>query len=168
MCPRKWALNTKERKIDISVLKCNRSESQVEFVYTAEEIYKRTVDIISRLSARYSRLVGNDIVETAMKVLQECNIANNFYPSDEATLEKRKTHLRVAKGYLKSLDYTLSYCYDILMLNPQGAFTNAKGETLPSSKAKDKINKSSQTLGELISKEYELISKRIKNDKVKG
>lgn len=111
--------------------------------------------------------MGEGIVETAMKVVQEYNIANNFYPSNEITLEKRRTHLRIAKGYLKSLDYYLSYCYEILMLNPQGAFTNAKGDTLPSSKAKGKIEKSSQILGELIAKEYDLISQRIKNDKIR-
>ena len=42
----------------MSVLKAHRSESKAEFVNTANQIYIQTINFLSRISARYSRLIA--------------------------------------------------------------------------------------------------------------
>ena len=57
---------TKERKENfMSVLKARRSESKAEFVNTANKIYIQTINFLSRLSARYSRLMSTSVADLA-------------------------------------------------------------------------------------------------------
>ena len=49
----------------MSVLKAHRSESKAEFVNTANKIYVETINFLSRLSARFSRLMANDVSHLA-------------------------------------------------------------------------------------------------------
>ena len=53
----------------MSVLKAHRSESKAEFVNTANKIYVETINFLSRLSARFSRLMANDVSHLASEVL---------------------------------------------------------------------------------------------------
>ena len=48
--------NTEKEGTPMSVLKEKRTTSKAEYVNTANQIYVRTVDFLSCLSARYSRL----------------------------------------------------------------------------------------------------------------
>ena len=43
----------------MSILKAHRSESRAEYVNTANKIYVQTINFLSRLSSRYSRLVAS-------------------------------------------------------------------------------------------------------------
>ena len=49
----------------MSVLKQKRVTSKAEFVNTASQIYDETLNFLSRISARYSRLVAEDIAHLA-------------------------------------------------------------------------------------------------------
>ena len=48
----------REEDTTVSVLKEKRTTSKAEYVNTANQIYVKTVDFLSRLSARYSRLIA--------------------------------------------------------------------------------------------------------------
>ena len=61
-----------------------------------------------------------------------------------------------------ALDRRLGDVYEILSKNPQGCFTNSKGDTLPASEATQKLDKRAQRLGELIDRENELLKRRDK------
>ena len=54
-----------ERMFPMSVLKEKRTTSKAEYVNTANQIYVKTVDFLSRLSARYSRLIAADTARLA-------------------------------------------------------------------------------------------------------
>ena len=45
----------------MSDLKAHRSESKAEFINTANKIYVQTINFLSRLSSRYSRLVADSV-----------------------------------------------------------------------------------------------------------
>ena len=96
-----------------------------------------------------------------------CCIGNSFYPSDGERLRERRNFFIEARGLLDALDTRVALIYDVLRNNPQGAFTNSDGKTLPPAEASKRIEKRVERIGQLIIKEKELLSKRIKNDRVK-
>lgn len=66
----------------MSVLKNKRTQSKAEYVNTANQIYIKTVDFLSRLSARYSRLLAVQIAELAGSLMDNMEEANSIYPSN--------------------------------------------------------------------------------------
>ena len=60
----------------MSVLKSKRTESKAEFVNTANQIYVETLNFLTRLSARYSRLV--DVRLTHVYLVLNQNPAGAF------------------------------------------------------------------------------------------
>lgn len=149
----------------MSVLKARRSDSKAEFVNTANNIYVQTINFLSRLSSRYSRLVADSVSELAAEVLDHAEKANSIYPSDDMRKALRKEHLLEARASLMALDVHLSHCYNLMMLNPSGCFSDSKGNGLNSTKAKQKLEHMAQELGELIDSENALLTNVLKSDK---
>lgn len=146
----------------MSVLKEKRTVSKAEFVNTANQIYVETVNFLTRLSARYSRLLAEQTADLAGAVMDQAEMANKIYPSDPQRQELRKGHLLESLAALSALDVRLTHCYLIMAQNPQGCFTDAKGKTLPAAEAMDKLDSMAQHLGELIDQENDLLKGNIK------
>jgi len=149
----------------MSVLKAHRSESKAEFVNTANKIYVETINFLSRLSARFSRLMANDVSHLASEVLVNAEKANSIFPSDHTRKELRKQHLLESRSALMALDVELSHCYDIMMLNPEGCFTTSNGNPVKPARAKEILENMAQSLGELIDSENGLLTNTLKSDK---
>ena len=88
----------------MSVLKAHRTESKAEFVNVANQIYVQTIQFLSRLSSRYSRLLSSPVSALASEVIDHAEKANSIYPSDDLRKELRKTHLLEARASLMALD----------------------------------------------------------------
>ena len=149
----------------MSVLKAHRSESKAEYINVANKIYVQTINFLSRLSSRYSRLVATEVSSLAAEVLDHSEKANSIYPSDDMRKELRKTHLLEARASLMALDVHLSHCYELMMTNPSGCFTTGGGNSVKASDAKKKLEHMSQELGELIDRENGLLTSVLKSDK---
>ena len=149
----------------MSVLKAHRSESKAEFINTANQIYVQTINFLSRLSSRYSRLMATQVANLATEVLDHAEKANNIYPSDATRKELRKTHLLEARASLMALDVHLAHCYELMMTNPAGCFTTGSGKTVSSTDAKRRLEHMAQELGELIDRENGLLTNVLKSDK---
>lgn len=149
----------------MSVLKAHRTESKAEFINVADKIYVETVNFLSRLSARYSRIFVPNVSVLASEVLNHSEKANSIFPSDSSRKKLREEHLLQARAALMALDVQLSHCYDILMTNPEGCFTNSSGKNVQASEAKHKIERMAQSLGELIDYENNLLTNTMKSDK---
>ena len=63
-----------------------------------------------------------------------------------------------------ALDVQLCHCYMVMMKNPQGCFTDAKGNKVPKKEAEERLETMSQTLGDLIDAEDELLKGTMKSD----
>ena len=63
-----------------------------------------------------------------------------------------------------ALDVQLCHCYMVMMKNPQGCFTDAKGNNVPKKEAEERLETMSQTLGDLIDAEDELLKGTMKSD----
>ena len=149
----------------MSVLKDKRLPSKAEYVNTANQIYIETIRFLSRISARYSRLIAGAPAKLAAELVEQTEKANKIFPSDEQRKQLRKAHLLEAQAVLSALDVSLLHCYLVMMKNPQGCFTNSKGDTLPESKAAERLDAMSQSLGELIAHEEELLRGILTSDR---
>jgi len=149
----------------MSVLKAHRSESKAEYVNAANKIYIQTINFLSRLSSRYSRLMAAQVSQLASEVVDHVEKANSIYPSDATRKELRKTHLLEARAALLALDVHLAHCYELMMTNPSGCFTTGSGKDVNASDAKRKLEHMSQELGELIDTENHLLTSVLKSDK---
>jgi hypothetical protein len=147
----------------MSVLKQKRVTSKAEFVNTASQIYDETLNFLSRISARYSRLVAEDIAHLAGEVEDFAEKANATYPSDKLRIEKRMGFLLDARASLMALDVRLSKCYRMMNLNPEGCFTTSSGKAVSSTDAIAKLDKMADSLGDLIDRENELLKGQIKS-----
>ena len=152
----------------MSVLKSKRSESKAEFINTANEIYTRTIAFLTRLSARYSRLLAADVARLASEVLDHAEKANSIFPSDDERRRLREAHLLEARASLMALDVHLAHCYSIMQLNPAGCFETNSGKPVKSGDAQKRLDNMSQALGDLIDKENALLTGVLKNEKKKG
>ena len=146
----------------MSVLKSKRTESKAEYVNVANAIYIETINFLTRISARYSRLIAEPVAKLAGEVEDHAEKANSIYPSDDQRRALRKAHLLEARASLMALDTRLSKCYRIMYLNPEGCFTTSTGRQVESGKAKEKLDKMAQRLGDLIDRENELLKGQIK------
>ena len=140
----------------MSVLKARRSESRAEYINAANKIYVQTINFLSRLSSRYSRLVADDVAGLASEVLDNAEMARK---------ELREKHLLEARAALMALDVHLSHCYELMMTNPAGCFTTGSGKTVSATDAKRKLDHMAQELGELIDYENKLLTSVLKSDK---
>lgn len=147
----------------MSVLKAKRTTSKAEFVNKANTIYTETLGFLTRLSARYSRLLAEPTAKLAGEVIDHAEKANSIFPKGEVNIRLRREHLLEARASLMALDVRLTHCYIILSQNPQGAFTtDSKGKNLPPAEASEKLDRMAQSLGELIDEENELLRGQIK------
>ena len=146
----------------MSVLKSKRTTSKAEFVNTAHQIFAETLGFLTRLSARYSRLLAEPTAKLAGEVIDHAEKANSIFPSDPQRVELRKAHLLEARASLMALDVRLTHCYTLMSQNPQGCFTDGKGKSLPPSEAMEKLDRMAQSLGEKIDQENELLKGQIK------
>ena len=62
----------------MSVLKSKRTESKAEFVNTANQIYVETLNFLTRLSARYSRLVAEQVAKPSGEIVDYAEKANSI------------------------------------------------------------------------------------------
>ena len=104
----------------MSVLKQKRTTSKAEFVNTANQIYIETLNFLTRLSARYSRLVAEPTAKLAGEVKDFCEKANSIFPSDVQRVNLRTAHLLEARASLMALDSRLTDCYQNMNQNPEG------------------------------------------------
>ena len=119
----------------MSVLKSKRTESKAEYVNVANAIYIETINFLTRISARYSRLIAEPVAKLAGEVIDHAEKANSIYPSDDQRRQLRKAHLLEARASLMALDVRLTHCYLIMTQNPQGCFTTPSGKSVDAKKA---------------------------------
>ena len=115
----------------MSVLKEKRTVSKAEYVNTANQIYVETVGFLTRLSARYSRLIAEGTAQLAGEVMDHTEKANKIYPSDEQRKAQRKAHLLEALASLSALDVRLDPCLSGYVPEPARVLYSAKRKNGP-------------------------------------
>ena len=88
----------------MSVLKTHREISKAEYVNTANQIYRKSLWFLSRLSARFSRLLAVDTARLANEIVSNAEKANTMLPTDLTRYTLRKEYLLQARAFLGALD----------------------------------------------------------------
>lgn len=132
----------------------------------ADHVFVDTMWFLSRLSNRYQRLLAEDTMHLASETLDHCEKAQNIrLTEEEINYKTRRYHLMEARASVMALDVHLSHIWAILMTNPQGCFTNTKGETKSADDAIKILDKMAIQLGENIDKEKNLLTALLESDK---
>ena len=84
----------------MSVLAQKRTVSKAEFINVANQIYVETMNFLTRLSARYSRLIAEPVAKLAGEVKDHSEKANSIFPSDAQRVQLRTAHLLEARASL--------------------------------------------------------------------
>ena len=111
----------------MSVLKSKRTESKAEYVNVANAIYIETINFLTRISARYSRLIAEPVAKLAGEVIDHAEKANSIYPSDDQRPASQSTSsgsAGIPDGAGCSVDSLLSH-HDP---EPAGMFHNSLRE----------------------------------------
>lgn len=149
----------------MSVLKSRRRESAGEYVNLANNIYEHVLWFLIRLSNRYQRLLASDVMKLASEVLDYSEKANNItVGSDQLSYDLRKTFLINAKVSVMALDVHMSHIWNIIQENPQGCFTNTKGNTVSPQRADEILNKMADKLGNEIDEFKNKVTALLRSD----
>ena len=151
----------------MSVLACRRNESKIQYTATANFIFDYVLMFMSRLSARYGRLLNNAVMRAATDMLYNVEMAQGIYPSTEEALERRRALLLDANAALSVLDVLLGKCYDVMLKNPQGCFVTPSRKSVPADRAMTRLDSLAQNLGEAIDAEHKLIRGVLRSDRTK-
>lgn len=151
----------------MSVLVRNRNQSKIQYTATANFIFDYTLQFMSRLSARYGRLLNGIVMKAAAEMLHDVEMANGIYPNTEEALARRKQLLIEANAALGYLDVLLGKCYDVMMKNPQGCFMTPSKKAVPAERAVKRLDSLAQHLGEAIDAEHKLIRGVLRSDAAK-
>lgn len=164
----------------MSKLRNHRGVSKGEFVNTAIDIRRKTLGFLSRLSARYARLLAEDTMHYANVMVSQAEAAQSMRPTDPTRYELRKKHLLEARAALSALDVNLEEVYQVLMMNPEGAFDDNRRTKKAKEKAGDarnikkleraedaieRLDKMSEELGCLIDEEQKLLTNLMDADR---
>ena len=151
----------------MSVIKARRHESKAEYVNLADEIFVETLGFLTRLSNRYQRLLAQDAMHLASEVLDHAEKANNMRAIDEVSFKARERHLLECRSAVMALDVHMTHIWQILILNPEGCFTDTKGRMKNSSQAVETLDKWADNLGEKIDRLKHMVGKVMESDKKK-
>lgn len=149
----------------MSVLLEKRMESKAEYVNTANEIYAEAINFLSKMSERYARIFVPEAAKLAGTLMDQCEAANKIFPSDDTRKDERKRCLLRAQGTLAALDTEMLHIYAALWQNPEGCFITASGRKIGAAEAKTRLDNMSQSLGEKIKREDDLLKKVLESDR---
>lgn len=87
----------------MSVLKCNRTESEMEFVYTARQLQIHTIQKCVGFPKRYTFYVSQPIAACATRIHEYVKCANSIYPTNQHEVQMRRDYLLKANAELNNL-----------------------------------------------------------------
>lgn len=149
----------------MSVLKAHRGVSSMEYVKVADTINHEVLLFLTRLSARFDRLLSPKTIALADDLADFAMMANDIgAPNDRTKYDLREKYLLQAKAANAALDRRLRRVYEVLMLNPQGCFTRSNGKTVPKGKAVELLDNMCEELGCLIDREDALLDGVLASD----
>lgn len=106
-------------------------------------------------------------MKLASEVLDNSEKAQNIRIKDQVTFDARERHLIEAKASVMALDVHLSHIFSLIMLNPEGCFTDTKGRMKTEKEAVKILDNRAEELGSKIDHEKNMIEKLLESDRKK-
>lgn len=102
----------------MSVLKSNRSESDMEFIYTARQLQIYTIQKCVSFPKRYTFYVGQPIAACATRIHEDVKRANSIYPLNQHEAQLRRDYLLRANAELNSLVSQIEVASELFGVEP--------------------------------------------------
>lgn len=102
----------------MSVIRSQRAESEMEFIYTARELQKYTIQKCVGFPKRYTFYVNQPIANSATRIHQYVKMANSVYPTNAHEAQIRRDYLIKANAELNSLVSQIEVAHELFGLEP--------------------------------------------------
>ena len=102
----------------MSVIRSQRAESEMEFIYTARELQKYTIQKCVGFPKRYTFYVSQPIANSATRIHQYVKMANSVYPTNAHEVQIRRDYLIKANAELNSLVSQIEVAHELFGLEP--------------------------------------------------
>lgn len=102
----------------MSVIKSKRSESEMEFIYTARQLQIYTIQKCVNFPKRYTFYVSQPIADSATKIHQYVKCANSVYPLNQHEVQIRRDYLIKANAELYSLVSQIKVAQEMFGIEP--------------------------------------------------
>lgn len=139
----------------MSVLKKDRHNSQIQYVYNAWLMEKEGIHFLFKISKRLRDLFCPILVESLSQIATYTARASEFYRKELSKVEVESHHHYLLEAYasLQSFDSQVTMLYDLVNENPGGSFE----KDLSEKDARRKLDHTVEVLGALISEEMKLL-----------
>ena len=99
----------------MSVVRSKRSESQIEFLYTARKLQVYTVQkCVNAIPKRYTFYLGTGLAESAASIYRNVKRGNSVYPTNQHEVQVRRDYFMRAYAELQSLISQIEVTYEIV------------------------------------------------------
>ena len=102
----------------MSVIKSKRTESEVEFIYTARQLQIYTLQKCVNFPKRYTFYVSQPIAESATRIHEDVKRANSIYPLNQHEAQMRRDYLLRANAELNSLVSQIEVAAELFGIEP--------------------------------------------------
>ena len=113
------------------VPKSKRSQSSVEYVWTAQLLFHQTFECAMRLPKRWTFFLSERLVDHAEQVLHHAKSANSIYVSCPADAQLRRMHLQQAYCHAQTLSSLIDEVYKFGPVKPAGETGQLKAVITP-------------------------------------
>lgn len=104
--------------LPMSVIKSNRTESEMEFIHTARQLQIYTIQKCVGFPKRYTFYVSQPIADMATKIHDYVKCANSIYPLTQHEAQIRRDYLLRANAQLNSLISQIEVAVELFGIEP--------------------------------------------------
>lgn len=103
----------------LAVIKSKRSESDMEFVYTARQLHIHTIRKCTNFPKRYTFYVGQPLAACATRIHEGVKIANSIHPINQHEAQMRRDNLLQANAELFNMVSQIEIAHELFGIDAE-------------------------------------------------
>lgn len=111
-------MRSRKQVMILSVIKSKRTQSEMQFIYTARELQIYSIQKCVGFPKRYTFYVSQPIANAATRIHEYVKMANSIYPLNAHEVQMRRDYLLRANAELNSLVSQIEVAGELFGLDP--------------------------------------------------
>ena len=111
-------MGSRKQVMILSVIKSKRTQSEMQFIYTARELQIYSIQKCVGFPKRYTFYVSQPIANAATRIHEYVKMANSVYPLNAHEVQMRRDYLLRANAELNSLVSQIEVAGELFGLDP--------------------------------------------------
>ena len=132
-------------------------ETGYDYVDNSYKIKKEVINLVSKLSSRWSYLLQQPIDKLASTQFDFIRMAYKYRVNDYEDYLMKSWYLKNSKATLQALEVRVLDLYDVLSTNPSKVFSRKNGKNYNYATSIRMLDKKFEELGVAFTKQYKLI-----------